>query len=170
MKNEKAVGVKEIAQKAKVSIATVDRVIHNRSGVSPKTKSKIVAIIKELNYQPNILASRLASGKVFHIAVLIPKGSAETDFWDAPLKGIQRAESEIKQYGIRISIFLFDLDDRKSFARQGALIHEKIFDGVLLAPSFIEESVEFVKICQSRNIPFVYIDSNLQENSSLSYI
>src|SRR5690606_17639022 len=60
--------------------------------------------------------------------------------------------------------------DRKSFARQGALIHEKIFDGVLLAPSFIEESVEFVKICQSRNIPFVYIDSNLQENSSLSYI
>src|SRR5690606_33281235 len=144
MKNEKIIGVKEIAEKAKVSIATVDRVIHNRSGVSPKTKSKIEAIIKDLNYQPNILASRLASGKVFNIAVLIPKGSAETDFWDAPLKGIQRAESEIRQYGIRIFVFLFDLNDRESFTHQGNLIHEKKIDGVLLSPSFIEESIEFV--------------------------
>lgn len=170
MKDEKTIGVKEIAQRAKVSIATVDRVIHNRPGVSPKTKGRIEAIIKELNYQPNILASRLASGKIFNIAVLIPKGSEETDFWDAPLRGIRRAESEIKQYGIRISIFLFDLNDRESFSRQGSLIHEKKVDGILLSPSFIEESLEFVRICRARNIPFVLIDSNLNENNSLSYI
>ena len=124
-KKEKIIGVKEIAKRANVSIATVDRVIHNRSGVSPKTKSKIEAIIKELNYQPNILASRLASGKVFDIAVLIPKGSEETDFWDAPLRGIHRAESEIRQYGIHIETFLFDLNDKNSFKEQGKLIHEK---------------------------------------------
>ncbi|MEX2594559.1 MAG: LacI family DNA-binding transcriptional regulator [Anditalea sp.] len=169
-KEDKIIGVKEIAKRANVSIATVDRVIHNRSGVSPKTKSKIEAIIKELNYQPNILASRLASGKVFTIAVLIPKGSEETDFWDAPLRGIRRAESEIKQYGIRIETFLFDLNDRESFTQQGKLIHEKRIDGVLLSPSFIEESIEFVKICRNRNIPFVFIDTNIKENSSLSYI
>ena len=34
-------GVKEIAKLAGVSIATVDRVIHNRKGVSEKTKDKI---------------------------------------------------------------------------------------------------------------------------------
>ncbi|WP_353136027.1 helix-turn-helix domain-containing protein, partial [Pseudopedobacter sp.] len=39
------VGVKEIARRANVSIATVDRVLHNRVGVSPKTKAKINAII-----------------------------------------------------------------------------------------------------------------------------
>ncbi len=54
-------GVKEIARRANVSIATVDRVIHNRTGVSEKTKKKFNEIIKELDYQPNILASRLAS-------------------------------------------------------------------------------------------------------------
>lgn len=170
MKKEKIIGVKEIARRANVSIATVDRVIHNRSGVSPKTKSKIEAIIKELDYQPNILASRLASGKVFDIAVLIPKGSEETDFWDAPLKGIRRAESEIRQYGIRIETFLFDLNDRDSFTQQGRLIHEKKFDGVLLSPSFIEEAIGFVKICRNRNIPFVFIDTNIKEQNSLSYI
>src|SRR5680860_790803 len=171
MKNEeKIIGVKEIAKRANVSIATVDRVIHNRSGVSPKTKSKIEAIIKEFNYQPNILASRLASGKIFDIAVLIPRGSEETDFWDAPLRGIQRAESEIKQYGIRIETFLFDLNDRESFTQQGKLIHEKKFDGVLLSPSFIEESIGFARICRNRGIPFVFIDTNIKEKSSLSYI
>ena len=36
-------GVKEIARRAKVSRATVDRVIHNRPGVSKKTKATIVA-------------------------------------------------------------------------------------------------------------------------------
>jgi LacI family transcriptional regulator len=171
MKNEeKIIGVKEIARRAKVSIATVDRVIHNRSGVSPKTKSKIEAIIKELDYHPNILASRLASGKVFNIAVLIPKGSEETDFWDAPLRGIRRAESEIRPYGIKVETFLFDLNDRESFVQQGKLIHEKKIDGVLLSPSFIEESMEFVKICRKRSIPYVFIDSNIKENHSLSYI
>jgi LacI family transcriptional regulator len=169
-KKEKIIGVKEIARRANVSIATVDRVIHNRSGVSPKTKGKIEAIIKELNYQPNILASRLASGKVYDIAVLIPKGSEETDFWDAPLRGIQRAESEIRQYGIHIETFLFDLNDKKSFTEQGRLIHEKKMDGVLLSPTFIQESIEFVKICRSHNIPYVFIDSNIKEYNNLSYI
>lgn len=170
MKEDKTIGVKEIARRAEVSIATVDRVIHNRPGVSPKTKSKIEAIIKELNYQPNILASRLASGKVFDIAVLIPMGSEETDFWEAPLRGIKRAEAEIRQYGIRIKVFLFDLNDRESFVQQGNLIHESNFDGVLISPSFIEECVEFVKVCKMRDIPYVFVDANIKEHNGLSYI
>ena len=170
MKEEKIIGVKEIARRANVSIATVDRVIHNRPGVSPKTRTKIEAIIKELNYQPNILASRLASGKVFDIAVLIPMGSEETDFWEAPLRGIKRAEAEIRQYGIRIQTFLFDLNERESFIRQGKLIHESKFDGVLLSPSFIKESIDFVKVCKSREMPYVFVDTNIKEHTGLSYI
>src|SRR5690554_2517986 len=135
MKKDKIVGVKEIAQRANVSIATVDRVIHNRPGVSPKTKSKIEAIIKELNYQPNILASRLASGKVLEIAVLIRKGAEETDFWDATLKPIQRAQSEIRQYGIRVDCFHCHLSHKETCRQQAKLILDKKFDGVLICPS-----------------------------------
>lgn len=43
-----------------VSIATVDRVIHNQTGVSAKMRAKIEKIVQELNYQPDIIASRLA--------------------------------------------------------------------------------------------------------------
>ncbi len=48
-------GVKEDCRRANVSTATVDRVLHNRTGVSEKTKARINAIIKEMDYQPNIL-------------------------------------------------------------------------------------------------------------------
>lgn len=163
-------GVKEIARRANVSIATVDRVIHNRPGVSAKTKEKIDGIIKELNYQPNILASRLASRKIFNFAVLIPEVSAETDFWRSPLNGIKRAEAAISEYGIDVSFYFFDLNDRKSFERQSHLILKQNPDGILLAPSFINEAIEFTGLCNDRGIPFVLIDSNLPNKEGLCYI
>jgi LacI family transcriptional regulator len=163
-------GVKEIARRANVSIATVDRVIHNRSGVSEKTRKKINEIIQELDYQPNILASRLASKNIIILAVLIPRVSEETDFWDAPLRGIERAEKEIKQYGIQIITFFFDLNDENSFETQSRLILEKRVNGVLIAPSFISSSIRFTDELRNLKIPFVFIDSNIPEQQSLAYI
>jgi len=169
--NEKElVGVKEIARRANVSIATVDRVIHNRTGVSAKTKEKITAIIKELNYKPNLLARRLASRKTLELATLIPKVSEETDYWAVPLEGIIQAESEIKQYGVKVTKYFFDMYDKSSFAEQAALILKKKVDGVLLAPFFMEESKQFTRRCQELKIPFVFIDSDISDQGSLCYI
>lgn len=163
-------GVKEIARRANVSIATVDRVIHNRTGVSEKTKKKILEIIKELDYQPNILASRLASRKVINIAVLIPRVSEETDFWEAPLRGVQRAESEIKKYGVQLTVFLFDLNDKNSFNAQSKMILDAHFNGILLAPSFVEEATAFIKACHKLKTPVTFIDSNVPDQDNLCYI
>lgn len=163
-------GVKEIARRANVSIATVDRVLHNRTGVSPSTKRKIERIIKELDYKPNIIASRLASRKIFNISVLIPEVSEETDFWQAPLNGIGRAEEMVKEYGVNVHLHFFDLNDRKSFDEQTRLILENSTDGILLAPSFIDEARRFTAECQKRNIPYVLIDSNIPHQEGLCYI
>src|SRR5690606_35827783 len=114
-------GVKEIARRANVSIATVDRVVHNRKGVSDATRQKINAIIEEMGFQPNIMASRLASKKTNRFAVLIPN-SNETDYWDAPRKGVERAHQEIKQYGIELELFLFDLNDKTTFSKQASAV------------------------------------------------
>ena len=162
-------GVKEIARRANVSIATVDRVIHNRTGVSVKTRKKIQQIIKEIDYQPNVLASRLASRKVYQLAVLIPM-SKETDYWEAPLNGIQRAEAEISQYGINIHTHFFDLNSKASFVNQTKKVLANPVDGVLLAPSFMDESVHFTSVCRERNIPYVFINSDIPHQNSLCYI
>jgi len=163
-------GVKEIARRANVAIATVDRVIHNRPGVSLKTKNKINKIIEELNYQPNIFARRLASRKIFEFAVLIPQVSAETTYWQAPLSGILQAEKEIKPFGINITRYLFDQDDKISYTKQYKLILKKKVDGVLLAPLFIKETIEFIIACRKTGIPYVFIDSDIPNQERLCYI
>lgn len=170
MSNKELKGVKEIARRAGVSIATVDRVLHNRTGVSAKTRDKINQIIEELNYQPNIMASRLASGKVLRLAALIPRVSEETNFWSAPLSGIRRAESEIKQYGVTIDLFLFDHNSPSSFIIEGEKMLRGNFDGVIIAPSFIEEASSLSVRCEQQRLAFIFIDSNIPNQQNLTYI
>ena len=163
-------GVKEIARRANVSIATVDRVLHNRKGVSVETKEKINKLIDELNYKPNLLAQRLASRKTLRLATLIPESSKETSFWDAPLEGIEQAGSEIEQFGIVLDKYFYDQNSIESFVKQTIVILESKADGILLGPSFINESVTFTDKCQELNIPYVLIDSDLPNTGSLSYV
>ena len=57
------IGIKEVAELAGVSIGTVDRVLHNRNGVSNKTASEVRKIIEETGYKKNTVASRLKLAK-----------------------------------------------------------------------------------------------------------
>ena len=44
-------GIREIAERAGVSISTVSNVLHNKHSASPKTREKILAIAEELGYE-----------------------------------------------------------------------------------------------------------------------
>ncbi len=162
-------GVKEIARRAGVSIATVDRVIHNRKGVSEATRNLINGIIEDMGFQPNILASRLASKRTNRFAVLIPDAN-ETDYWEAPRKGVERAYQEIRQYGIQLELFLFDLNDKATFAQQAAAILSGGFDGVVLAPSFVDEARKFTADCESKKLPYVFVNSDVPGAGSVAYV
>lgn len=163
-------GIKEIARRANVSIATVDRVIHKRTGVSIKTRDKINKIISDLDYQPNLLARRLASRKTIRIATLIPKIGGESSFWEAPLRGIEQAETELRQMGIIIEKTFFDQEDNTSFIKQSRQILKNKPDGILMAPSFVDEAKEFTNLCKQQQIPFVFINSDIPDQKSLCYI
>ena len=65
--------IKDIAALAGVSTGTVDRVLHNRGEVSQKSRKKIEKILTELNYQPNIYATALASKKNIPLLLYYPK-------------------------------------------------------------------------------------------------
>lgn len=165
-------GVKEIARLAQVSIATVDRVIHNRTGVSEKTKQKIQSIIEKLNYQPNVLARRLAltSKSPIRLIALLPNISNETAFWKAPLDGIKKAETEIKQYGIEVDIHFFDQNDRASFDKQVKKILRKKIDGIVFTPTFPDESIVLAEHCKDKTIPYIMINSDIPGYDALCYI
>ncbi|GAA4148562.1 LacI family DNA-binding transcriptional regulator [Sphingobacterium kyonggiense] len=163
-------GVKEIARRANVSIATVDRVLHSRPGVAEKTKSKILDIIDEIKYKPNILAKRLASKRVYKFGILIPNDVKESGYWQAPITGIESALSEFGEFGVELSYFLYDKDDRNSFVDQIEELFKGPIDGIIVAPIFIKESLDLSIRCIEKRIQYVFIDTNILDAKPLSFI
>lgn len=64
--------IKEVAQRSGVGIGTVSRVLNNSPQISEETKQKVLAVIKELNYTPNIAGKRLSQRRSYVIAVVVP--------------------------------------------------------------------------------------------------
>lgn len=65
--------LKDVARLACVDVSTVSRALNNTSYVHPDTKARIFAAVKELSYQPNVLAQGLRQGKRHTIGVVIPR-------------------------------------------------------------------------------------------------
>src|SRR5262252_9458585 len=62
--------LEEVAHRAKVSTATVSRVLNNASVVKTSTRARVMKAIRELKYQPNLHARSLAGGKSRTLGVI----------------------------------------------------------------------------------------------------
>ncbi|GAB1855493.1 substrate-binding domain-containing protein [Flavobacteriaceae bacterium MHTCC 0001] len=162
--------IKDIAKEANVSTGTVDRVLHDRPGVSPKTKEKIQKLLDKYGFQKNVLASALALKKKYTIATLIPKTDKDKEFWKEPDNGIQRASAEMKKYGFEILCFYFDKFKVDSFSHAFDKILELNPNGVVMAPIFYNTSIRYTKKLEERNIPFVLINIEIKPLNNLSFI
>ena len=144
--------------------------MHNRGEVAESTKQKILQIIEELDYKPNILASTLASKKSAMFATLFPKPPSAEGYWNKPFIGVKKRIVELRQYGVKIQPFTFSQTDPKSFIAETEKILKLQPDGVVLAPFFKKESLIFIKQLKEKDIPFVFIDSEIKGAGQESYI
>jgi len=155
--------IKDIAEFANVSIGTVDRVIHNREGVSLETREKVRKLLLEYDYKPDIIASSLALKRDVHLAVVMPRVVNEHAFWKLPQTGIRRAIDELSIYGISIEYFYFDQFSKTDFQKQVRNFPYERFHGLLFAPVFEKESATFISKCEVAGIPVVLFNSSLKE-------
>ena len=81
--------IKDIAERSGVSVGTVDRVLHNRPNVSGKARAKVEAVLKEINYQPNMYASALAYNRKYTFCCLLPDHDRNA-YWTNVEKGLQQ--------------------------------------------------------------------------------
>lgn len=68
----KKTSIKDIAKLSGVSVATVSRVINDNGRFSEETREKVLAVIKETNYQMNFSAKSLRMNKSFSVGILVP--------------------------------------------------------------------------------------------------
>ena len=166
---KRPVRIKDIALKAGVSTGTVDRVLHNRGKVSPKTEEKVLKAIQELGYKPNIMASTLAYGKTIRIGILLPNFEQDA-FWVQPKEGIENAWDSVSHYSVVLENYYFDLYKASSFVEKSEELLANAPDFVILAPIFQEESKPIVKKIEEANIPYIMINTNLPDAEPLCYI
>ena len=162
--------IKDIARLASVSIGTVDRVIHDRDGVSPKTREKVKHILKETKYSPNVMAQVLKSRKRYHLVSLLPEPSKDNVFWEKHSTGINRAIEELDLFQLTLTQLTFDMFNEEDFQKKARDVLSLRPDGVLLAPIFKSESISFCSGLNEINIPFVFVDGFIENTDFLAYI
>lgn len=67
-----AVRLKDIAHDLGVSVVTVSKVLRGNSDVGDATRKRVLKRMKELNYQPNMMARGLASGRTYTVGLVVP--------------------------------------------------------------------------------------------------
>ncbi|MCK8494861.1 substrate-binding domain-containing protein [Spirosoma sp. RP8] len=144
--------------------------MHNRGGVSKETTERILKAIEELNYQPNLMASRLKSTKEYLLAVLLPKATADIPFWNEHIVGVTQAEKEISSFDVYTKVFYFDQNSKTSFQEQVDEIIGDTFDGVFMVPVFYEESVKLITDCKERGVPCLLFDTNIPDQNTTCFI
>ncbi|WP_291529672.1 substrate-binding domain-containing protein [Bacteroides sp. UBA939] len=168
MKVPERIRIKDIARLADVSVGTVDRVIHGRSGVSEASRKRVEEILKQLDYQPNMHASALASNKKYAFACLLPQHEAG-EYWTAVESGIHEALVAYSDFNISIRLSYYDPFDYHSFRDIAQSILEQEPDGVMLAPTVPQYTRPFTESLNKLSIPYIYIDSNLSDQPALSF-
>lgn len=83
------VGIKDIARALGVSIGTVDRALHDKPGINPDTRRRVLDTAAALGYRPNLAARHLKSRTTIRISVQLPQEIAL--FWDSLRDGIREA-------------------------------------------------------------------------------
>lgn len=160
--------IKDIAKMADVSVGTVDRVIHGRSGVSEASRKRVEEILKQLDYQPNMYASALASNKKYIFSCLLPQHE-EGEYWTAVEAGIHDALVAYSDFNISVNLSYYDPFDYHSFGDVAQNILDKEPDGIMFAPTVPQYTKPFTEELNRRSIPYIYIDSNLRDQPALSF-
>ncbi len=160
--------IKDIAERAGVSVGTVDRVLHDRPNVSKPARDKVEKALKEMNYQPNMYASALAYNKSYTFYMLIPKHESEA-YWEEIEEGAKKCEETRRDFHIDVGITFFERSNEESFRKAGLDILAQEPEGVIVVPSSLEVTREFTEALHKRSIPFILLDSYMPDLRPLSF-
>lgn len=156
----KKVTIQEVAKLAGVSMMTVSRTLNHNEKVSDKTREKVMKVVAQLNYQPNISARRLASTKSYFLGLVYnnPSDSYISQFLLAALK-------QSRNFGYHLVVEQAYDDIQKTVLSVKQLIEVTQVDGLILLPPLCDND-EIINLLTESNTPYVRVtpDTNLTQS------
>lgn len=121
--------IKDIARRANVSTATVSMVLNGKDCITKKTKEKVLAAARDLDYIPSVAAKTLKTKRSYTIALFV--GDIANPFFPEIIKGVEAAAKE-RNY----SVIIYDLSGKdQDFVEQIDKAASQKVDGFFITGS-----------------------------------
>ena len=152
MANKKKTTIKDIANVLGITPSAVSKALNNHPRISDKTKTAVLQIAKNLDYQPNYLASALRKGKSNLVGVIIPK--ANSHFFSSI---IEKIEEVLNNKGYNVIIAQSNESYEKECKSIDALLYTQV-DGIIASMANETVKLDYYEKIKSKGIPLILFD------------
>lgn len=165
------VTIYDVAKKANVSISTVSKVINKKGKISKETQHRVFQAIKELNFQPSVVASALTSKRALCIGMLVPDLS--NPFFAEMVRSVEEVGHQLG-YHLMICYTNNNQQEEENYI---SLLRKKRVDGIILATGMrkgtltdeLNQSAIPVAV-MARDIPELEVDTVLVDDYMGGYL
>ena len=150
----KRVRMKDIAEDLNVSVVTVSKVLRGHADISAATRERVLRRVRELNYEPNVAARSLVTGRSFMIGLVVP--GLLHPFFGEVARAITRV---VRPKGYSLVIASSEEDPELERSEIEVLLARQV-DAIILASVQTSGNPLFKKV-EDTGTPFVLIDRHL---------
>ncbi|MFC4075938.1 LacI family DNA-binding transcriptional regulator [Salinithrix halophila] len=142
--------IRDVAKQARVSVATVSRVLNGNGYVNLATEAKVRMAMEELNYEPNTVARGLAGKRTMMIAMILP------DIVNPFFSELARAVEDTAR-AHQFTVIICNSDDRGAKEKTYIdVLRKRYVDGIIFASNTLGD--EEILTMEEQEIPFVLLD------------
>jgi len=161
--------IKEIAELAGVSKATVSRVINGKPGVNPETRKKVEQVIRTHSYAPNLVARGLSLRRTGSIGLIVAHSAKRLSSHLFFLEFLQGVSHYLTEKGFRLTLMTADSEEDYESSclnmAQGGFVDGAIILGIRKNDRrlkyFLKAGVPFVTVGRPIGYPKAdYVDSD----------
>ena len=149
--------IHDIARMLNISASTVSRALSGNPRISKSTRDKVKKLAGKLNYQPNVVATNLRTGKSKTIGIVVPH--INRNFFSNVIGGIEQTASNA---GYRVIITqTYELYE-KEVENIMALMNARV-DGILVSVSGGTKTFGHFELVKKRGMPLLFFDRTIDE-------
>lgn len=148
-----AVRLKDIAQDLGLSVVTISKALRNHPDIAEETRKRVLRRVRELDYQPNLMARSLVTGRSYLVGLVVP-GLMHPFFAEVA----RSLSSVIGGYGYSL-ILSSSEEDPEMEAREMQQLTARRLDALVIASSGTERTA-FDRL-ESHGVPYVLIDREI---------
>lgn len=160
--------IKDIAELAGVSAGTVDRVIHNRGEVSADSRKRVEDILAKIDYFNSSGTQKVENNRRLRILAILPQHT-DDDYWYAVKKGIESVIYYSTNIDLKVNFLYYNQFDMYSCRDVFNKALSLKADAILIGPSFYDETLLFANQLFIKNIPYVFIDTAVENTKPLAF-